>query len=105
MTVYSTQFFLGVAATNDLLYTVPTGQVAVLRDVSGFPSSGFIDVAEIYEGTDNVYFLQSDWVQPNQGMWHWKGRVVLNSGQSLKFYSYTGATWSLYLGGYLFPTP
>lgn len=98
--IYSTQFAAGSQAsgTTTVVYTVPAGKVAVVRDIvvgaQNAPANSvainYAGVAEIWEvGTIAQYSTA-----------HFEGRVVLNAGQTINVDAIAG-TWTYIISGYL----
>lgn len=105
---YSTQFF---AVHEDLstapaLYIVPTGYVAVLRDVSVRNQTGTtsqVQVGATVPGPLNVIVMQWDDVAANDVV-EWQGRAVFNAGDSLFVYNAEGSAQAIG-SGYLLSSP
>jgi hypothetical protein len=105
---YSTRF---VAVHEDLsgapvLYTVPSGYVAVLRDVSvrnQTADTSLIQVGATVPGPLNVVIAQFDSVAANDVV-SWQGRQVLNAGDELWLYNSEGSAQAI-ASGYLLSAP
>lgn len=102
--VYSTQFFGGALAGDEThnLYEVPTGYVAVVRDVSLFSQSSGSNGC--YAGSDAGYAYFSALDQPQYASPHWEGRVVMNAGEVMTLGIFSG-DWTCVISGYLLTSP
>lgn len=104
---YSTRFYAGNIATGSpVLYTVPAGYVAVLRDGRFYASvSGDVEFAieASIPGPLNVIILFNNSFAPGATM-SFEGRVVLNAGDSLVGVT-TGDYVIAILSGYLLSAP
>lgn len=96
--IYSTRFIANPGGPDTVSYTVPSGQVAVLRSISIFVSDSgqyanlLLTSPEVY-----VVFFQAT---ANNQTFSWTGRQVLNAGETIQsFCSASGTT--LMASGYL----
>lgn len=98
--VYSTKFAAGAQASGStsVVYTVPAGYVAVVRDIEvgaqNAPANSvainLAGVAEIYQAGGIAQYSTAQW----------KGRVVLNAGDQINVDAIAG-TWTYIISGYL----
>lgn len=98
--IYSTQFAAGSQAsgTTTVVYTVPAGKVAVVRDiVVGAQDTPANSVAVNYYGVAEIY--QAGAIAQYSTA-HFEGRVVLNAGDSIDVDAISG-TWTYVISGYL----
>jgi hypothetical protein len=98
--IYSTQLAAGSQAsgTTSVVYTVPAGFVAVIRDiVFGAQSPPANSVASNIAGVAEIYSV--DTVTQYRTA-HSEMRVVVNAGQSINVDAIAG-TWSYIISGYL----
>lgn len=102
MTTYSTQFAAVTLSANNFtnLYTVPAGDVVVVRDIEvyfGVPTSIFNFQVGAPGSTTIAWYIAN----PASNTWQqWGGRVVVPAGQSLWAYSVASST-QLIVSGYL----
>lgn len=99
-TVYSTLFGRGVVSdtANHIVYTVPAGSVAVLRDVSLFQYAGAPASINVHTQDGVVLALAMPASVPALEVS--QGRVVLNAGDSMEIQA-TAGNWTYALSGYL----
>lgn len=98
--LYSTQFAAGTEAggSTTVVYTVPTGYVAVVRDIEvGAQSPPANSVAINYAGVAEIYSV--DTITQYRTA-QWRGRVVLNAGDTINVDAIAG-TWTYIISGYL----
>lgn len=100
-TVYSTQFVLALHACTggaDVVYTVPAGKVAVLRDLellsTGSGNFMFVSVNGIAQIARNNSTVGGTTAQ-------WTGRVVLNAGDTLEVNGTNLSSVRIVASGYL----
>lgn len=107
--VYSTCFYRGVIPTaSTVLYTVPTGFVAIVRDITVYNA-----MATSRKGLTG-WLIQDDNANPiyatlatspsNLTTYQWQGREVLTAGQTVVGLAYDGS-WKVRVNGYLLTTP
>lgn len=101
--IYSTRFYNGPATNGQTLYTVPAGFVVVVRDleVYNFSSSAIVQVQVqlgVSGSTSGVLAFVNN--VASQVCAQWKGRAVVNAGESLVAFS-TGSSFSMLVSGYL----
>ena len=103
--LYSTLFFAGIitTATPPALYTVPPGQIAIVRDVIARLSSGSGDTITFYDGTNEVTILVAT-PATTAATAEWQGRQVFEEG-TIVAAAVTGGTWQLRVCGYLLSMP
>lgn len=97
--VYSTRLLQAVGLTADLVYTVPPGFVAIVRDADlhnndTFGASFFMQGAlgqAIWLATRDI---------TDTGYYSWRGRQVLEAGETLTAHIASG-TWDVTISGYL----
>lgn len=107
MTVYSTQFAVGVTPTTgpDLVYTVPLGYRAVLRSFDCFKYTGAVMVCLLsVNGGPSCLGAVSPAAEPNAGFASWFGYQVFNPGDQLFLAGNTNGI-SYLLSGYLLHAP
>jgi hypothetical protein len=102
--VYSTQFFEGTASSGLLgIYTVQSGFVAIVRDVSGFllpPGGGGIALAGGTSlGSEWLWYETLATLGPIQVAW--RGRLVIPAGESFDLTVTGGGSGSAVVSGYL----
>lgn len=100
--IYSTQFYAGQPPgdATTALFTVPSGHVYVVRDITVTPfSAGSPDRFTILIGGSAAGFLASDVTTPEYQSWHQEGRWVLEAGQVCEFHS-DGRTYRVLISGY-----
>jgi hypothetical protein len=102
VTVYSTRFIgQNVSPGSPALYDVPTGYVAVIRDITLVPQASGLTAAQgIISGIAVFYEVTSGTVAVGQ---YWTGRVVLTPGETLEF-NVAGAACNVTVSGYLLTT-
>jgi hypothetical protein len=100
---YSTRFFAeAISAEVNPAYTVPSGFVAVLRDLELYNETGDTDTLNCeltIPGPLNVIMYSAAEVPTYQSV-QWRGRVVLNAGDVLWFYA-GHYPWQVVASGYL----
>lgn len=101
--VYSARLVAIEGLNGDFLYSVPAGQIAIVRDVC-FYSSGGTDFRIIGDaGQTFVYWGGPDAVPPAKEGWHWEGRQVIEAGGT--FVVRTVAPGDVTVSGYLLYLP
>ena len=102
--LYSTRFALHTVASAapELLYTVPAGYVAILRDVDYLMTgSAALALSLQVSGRTCVYLSPA----PVAGVGYdsWRGRIVMNAGETLTSVvpGWTVQTADIHAGGYL----
>jgi len=107
MTIYSTQFVTGTMATPgpELVYTVPAGNIAVLRGLDGFLyTSGVFVLLLGLNGNPPCLGCVAAAAQPTSGVGSWTGYQVLDPGDKVYLSAnYSGTTYIL--SGYLLHLP
>lgn len=100
---YSTQFFLGTVDTvGQLLYTVPEGFVAVVRDVEVLHVSSDSGTFSIYDQSPGPAAATFWFVSVDDLTWaQWRGRAVLNPGDELSASVSDGGSYQAFVSGYL----
>jgi hypothetical protein len=104
--VYSTRFFAGaVTSITSVIYTVPAGYIAVIRDITATMfSTAAGDVLILGINPPGVYNVGFKTYGTNYQPAHWDGRMVLNPGDELL--ANTNATSAnVVVSGYLLATP
>lgn len=106
--VYSTRFYGGqiVAAGETVLYTVPSGSVAVVRDISltnvtPTDTGQVVIYALIGAGNADIYRTP---LIPTHGFQQWQGRQVVQEGESINLYA-IDTTLRAMISGYLLALP
>jgi hypothetical protein len=103
VSVYSTLFFHGPTSNGETLYTVPSGQTVVVRDLEVYNFSG-VTIAEIQVqlgvsgSTSGVLAFCNNVLASTCAQW--TGRSVVPAGLSLVAFS-TGSNFSMLVSGYL----
>jgi hypothetical protein len=102
--VYSTRFMAGVPSGTPLLYTVPAGYKAVVRNIDIWqPITAVTNLVEVAVFGLAIFYVAyaSATVQTAD---HWDGRQVLNAGDTL-YASSNYALANLMASGYLLSLP
>lgn len=104
--VYSTQFAAQEvpADTNQLLYTVPSGMVMVLRelDLSAVGGTGATRcVPEVVPVSTGVIAHLADLSLEPLTSYQWTGNAVLNPGDQLQLHVFDGVSIWVIASGYL----
>lgn len=86
-----------------MLYVVPAGYVAVLRDAELRQSSGPLAIAFLVDGLVGAVITSAVPASLNQTV-QWQGRQVFVAGDSIQI-EVTGGVWSARLSGYLLTAP
>jgi|SRR5215469_8484987 len=101
MSLYSTQFYKGPVggSTSMPLYTVPAGNVVVLRDLELFLSSaGLFNLQLVGSGASAIVWYISG---ASANSWHqWQGRTVAHAGDTIQAFC-DGSGSLLLVSGYL----
>lgn len=103
MSVYSTQLYAGEAPSGlTVVYTVPSNQVAVIRDIEAYNASAgslaFSISVEVSGSTKAFVWVQGS---AGAGTWsQWRGRAVLPTGDELAV-STGGSGIYVLVSGYL----
>lgn len=100
--IYSVRLFTGPVGPGDsLLYAVPDGFVAVVRDVdvvnyAAAPSTNL----QLYTGSSgaDIWFISHP---AENTYWPWRGRQVFPAGDELRIYNGTGESVDVTVSGYL----
>jgi hypothetical protein len=102
--IYSSLFVHAKVTTSgdELLYTVPDGMVAIVRDVNleaGLAASGYVTV---YARNGSVVdaALLTVGNATSLGFYHWVGHQVLNAGDAIRFYC-DSPPFTMRVSGYL----
>jgi hypothetical protein len=107
--VYSTKFAERILPLSGevILYTVPSGFVAVVRDMiliqNGTSFNALVGVS-VYTGTGVQVWQQIHPDALSSTTYHWQGRKVMNAGDQLKAFANDPA-WSIDVSGYLLTLP
>lgn len=103
-TLYSTQFIRGVVSSpSTLTYVVPTGYVAVVRDImlwNGGTEGLGLQGCEVYDDSFAVIFGVFYPVACVANPYNWEGRAVMNAGETLTV-APSDASWHVRCSGYL----
>lgn len=102
MTTYSTQLAAQTLPANVFtsLYTVPTGDVVVIRDVEVFVGVT-TSIFNLQVGSPGSTFIVWYLSSPAASSWHqWQGRTVVPAGQQIWAYS-AAASLQVVVSGYL----
>jgi hypothetical protein len=104
---YSTAFFTGQAGSSlEVIYTVPAGYVAVMRDIEYFASSAITDPVYLVSsipGPLAAVFGYVGTLEASTGK-QWQGRVVVPTGGAIELAGY-GTQLFVLLSGYLLSSP
>jgi hypothetical protein len=103
--LYSTLFAAVnvTAVTNDPVYTVPPGFVAVLRDVDVVSIGSSGNLLFIAEQTSGLSFIAFNEAAADVSV-QWQGRQVFPAGQVMYVRAVTGQ-WLVRMSGYLLSMP
>lgn len=104
--LHTTQFFSGLkaGAGNVLLYTVPTGYRAVVKDVlliNQVASSKFVNV--LVDNSVEIVAATLAAAGGSGATLHATLWTVLNQGQTIYWGSVAGSNTAIEIGGYLYP--
>jgi hypothetical protein len=104
-TVYSVRFISDYAAPVSGTYVVPAGFRAIVRDVDAYNAPGgasedyvFVGVLEIGGAFMYQHFGDAGWVG-------WRGRQVVNEGETIQVGGNTESVQSIQVSGYLLTLP
>ena len=104
---YSSRFAAAtVGGSSDVLYTVPAQYVAVIRDVEVWNQGGTSDSLDTFvnvPGPLSLILVRFSDIAAGQTA-QWKGRVVMNAGDTFSTYS-GGNDWGILVSGYLLSAP
>lgn len=101
--VYSTRFFaVSTSADENLTYTVPAGQVAVLRDVSFATEGNTSSTAGVYLQSPECLIAYFEGSAEGLTTGQWQGRQVFQAGEEMLCAVETDTFLSLMVSGYLF---
>jgi hypothetical protein len=101
--VFSTRFIGGVASpTSSLTYSVPSGNVAVLKSINAIAAASGVSVVTI--NVNNVWTLYVQASLAVNVLYQWSGHQVLNPGDQLECGS-AGANTYFTVSGYLLSLP
>lgn len=82
-TVYSTRFLLlDAPSIGTHSYTVPSGYLAVLRDVDAVIGDS-IGTEEVAIGINGVFFANAPAGSAGAPTWSWRGRQIANPGDTI----------------------
>lgn len=100
--VYSTRFLaFSTTSTEEETYTVPSGFVAVLRDVDVYHQGGAADGWSV-QLVDPLCYLMTGGDTGSAGLAQWSGRQIFNAGEQLQGTLYSaGDLASMMASGYL----
>jgi hypothetical protein len=107
MSIYSKQFAVGVLSTAgpELVFTVPTGYIAVLRGFDAFLYTGAVFICLLsVNGNPSCLGAVAPIAQPNAGFGSWSGYQVFNPGDAL-YLAGNNPGISYILSGYLLALP
>lgn len=88
-------FAVGLSA---VVYTVPAGNVFVLRDIQAWPDTGTTSSLNVVFTGTSIMASIGGITAANPG--HWEGRVVFNAGETIKLLV-GGGQLEVSLSGYL----
>lgn len=101
--IYSTRFLAWSDDETPAPYTVPTGYVAVVRDVDVWSGGGAMINVQLAVNAVAKFWAAQFTVESIAQVAQWRGRQVLQAGEDLVF-SADGATDGL-VSGYLLSLP
>lgn len=100
--VYSTRFLAVQGLVGVAAYTVPVGQLAVVRDVNVYNGGGLSVTTAIWHGSaGQAIALWASQTDASDGFF--TGRQVFNPGES--FDITTNGAWDVTVSGYLLQLP
>lgn len=104
-TVYSTLLLRQKGLTGSLVYTVPIGMVAILRDVDVYAGPSILDQRLFLEDSTTGGTFAA-WVQSEGNAFNgvFRGRQVFNAGEGFLF-NVDAGTWDVRASGYLLTAP
>lgn len=98
--VYSTRFIAGLFAGTGQAVVVPDGKVMIVRDVDLVPVVAGEGAIELGVNGVGFFFSWDGSATPAQPI-QWRGRQVVNSGETLTGFETTGQEVFMYISGYL----
>ena len=103
--VYSVKFLAYKGLFGELVYTVPVGKVAILRDVDVY-GGGVITFSQLFLEDSDTGGAITQWVssEGNAFAGIWRGRQVFAAGEGFKFRSPL-TEWDVRASGYLLNAP
>jgi hypothetical protein len=102
-TVFSTRFIGGVSSpTSSQTYSVPAGNVAVLKSINAIAAGSGVTVCNINVNNVWTVFVQASLAV--NVLYQWSGHQVLNPGDQLECGSAGGNTYFT-VSGYLLTLP
>lgn len=100
--VYSTRFIGFESAVNATdSYTVPSGFVAVIRDITAFLASSAVTLAQVFIEEPNCVLLDATGSGLTPTIAQWTGRTVCNEGEHIEAVIDAAAACSIAVSGYL----
>jgi hypothetical protein len=101
--VYSVRFYGAHDLTGLATYTVPTGFVAIVRDFDAFWGVSTAGAEVNLYGHAGQVIYQAAFGLNDVGWRGWRGRQVLNAGETLQIF--TSDAMDVTLSGYLLTSP
>jgi hypothetical protein len=101
--VYSTRFLAIAISSSDGEYEVPSGFVAVVRDVDAWSSGGIIVNWRVSISGDPAFAGGQFTVEALDQFTPWRGRVIVNAGETIQ--AITDGPRGLTVCGYLLTLP
>lgn len=105
MSIYSTQFFCGtIPSGSTIVYTVPTNDVVVVRDMTLYNASSSVGPMNVGIYSPGGSLLVVLFEEPSLAAFtssQWTGRSVVNGGQTLRVGAGGGVTGLGIISGYL----
>lgn len=104
-TLYSTQFAAvqGLVASSHT-YTVPAGFIAIVRDIDAFADTSGTSTFLVARGPASNVFFYAEFLLATTSSKEWRGRQVLNTGETLVLQAGPAAV-DVMASGYLLSMP
>lgn len=101
-TVYSKRLAqaLGFPNGSSIVYTVPAGYTAVVRDIDCYTSAGVSNADLFFEGAIGNTFFRAEVVALTQDSPQWRGRQILFAGETLTVNNTSSVSWDFAISGY-----
>jgi hypothetical protein len=101
--VYSTRFIAIALGATDGEYAVPTGYVAVVRDIDSWSPGGEIVNWRVSLNGDPTFAAGQFTIEALDQVQSWRGRVVALAGETIQ--ATTDGPRGIVVGGYLLTLP
>lgn len=90
MSVYSKRFLAGAGASGAISATVPAGRVWIVRDCD-LVFAGSLPANAGFQGSDGQFVYYVEVAAGSTQLWYgWRGRQILNAGETLTYHSFAG---------------